>query len=189
MPNALETPWVTLEVNDVPLSLCDDLGRPNHGMISWSVFFFFFFFLFFTTSSAFSVQMGKPSIHPVNGLVRGSSTIPLRVLSSGPRFLSKSERGEPLRVGRRVAVLRTSQGNIVRPGFSISITWYLSILWSDIDKWPIPFRSCFTWWLVKIVIFSPKESFKASSIRIAIAARFQRQGGQPQVVGSSLFNK
>ena len=43
MPNALETPWVTLEVNDVPLSLCDDLGRPNHGMISWSVFCFFFF--------------------------------------------------------------------------------------------------------------------------------------------------
>ena len=29
MPNALETPWVTLEVNDVPLSLCNDLGRPN----------------------------------------------------------------------------------------------------------------------------------------------------------------
>jgi len=58
MPNALETPWVTLEVNDVPLSLCNDLGRPNLGMISWSSFF--------TTSSAFSVQVGKPSIHPVN---------------------------------------------------------------------------------------------------------------------------
>ena len=29
MPNALETPWVTLEVNDVPLSLCNDLGRPK----------------------------------------------------------------------------------------------------------------------------------------------------------------
>ena len=26
MPNAFETPWVTLEVNDVPLSLCNDLG-------------------------------------------------------------------------------------------------------------------------------------------------------------------
>ena len=59
MPNALETPWVTLEVNDVPPSLCNDLGRPNHGMISWSSFFF-------TTSSAFSVRVGKPSIHPVN---------------------------------------------------------------------------------------------------------------------------
>ena len=39
MPNAFETPWVTLEVNDVPLSLCNDLGRPNLGMISWSSFF------------------------------------------------------------------------------------------------------------------------------------------------------
>ena len=38
MPNALETPWVTLEVNDVPLSLYNDLGRPNLGMISWSSF-------------------------------------------------------------------------------------------------------------------------------------------------------
>ena len=36
MPNALETPWVTLEVNDGPLSLCNDLGRPNLEMISWS---------------------------------------------------------------------------------------------------------------------------------------------------------
>ena len=58
MPNAFETPWVTLEVNDVPLSLCNDLGRPNLGMISWSSFF--------TTSSAFSVRVGKPSVHPVN---------------------------------------------------------------------------------------------------------------------------
>ena len=40
MPNALETPRVTLEVNDVPLSLCNDLGRPNLRMISWSTFFF-----------------------------------------------------------------------------------------------------------------------------------------------------
>ena len=45
MPNAFETPWVTLEVNDVPLSLCNDLGRPNLGMISWSSFFFFFYYL------------------------------------------------------------------------------------------------------------------------------------------------
>ena len=35
----------------------------------------------------------------------------------------------------------------------------------------------------------PKESFKASSIRIAIAARCRRQGGQPWVVGSSLLDK
>ena len=58
MPNALETPWVTLEVNYVPLSLCNDLGRPRLGMVSWSSFF--------TTSSALSVRVGRPSIHPVN---------------------------------------------------------------------------------------------------------------------------
>ena len=40
MSNALEIPWVTLEVNDVPLSLYNDLGRPNFGMISWSSFFY-----------------------------------------------------------------------------------------------------------------------------------------------------
>ena len=79
-------------------------------------------------------------------------------------------------VGRRVAGLRTSQGDIVRPGFSISITVYLRILWSYIHKWPLPFRSCFTWWLVKIVSLPPKESFKASSIMIAIAARFRKRG-------------
>ena len=38
MPNALETPLVTVEVNDVPLSLCNDLGRSNLGMISRSSF-------------------------------------------------------------------------------------------------------------------------------------------------------
>ena len=41
MPNALETPWVTLEVNDVPLSLCNDLGRPNLGMIHGAGFLIF----------------------------------------------------------------------------------------------------------------------------------------------------
>ena len=34
-----------------------------------------------------------------------------------------------------------------------------------------------------------KESFKASSIMIAIAARFQRQGGQPRAAGWSLLYK
>ena len=38
MSNALETPCVTLEVNDVQFSLCNDLGRPNLGMISWISF-------------------------------------------------------------------------------------------------------------------------------------------------------
>ena len=57
MPNALETPWMTLEVNEVPLSHCNDLGRPNLIMISWSSYF--------AISSAFTVWVGKPSIHPV----------------------------------------------------------------------------------------------------------------------------
>ena len=59
----LESRWVTLEVNDVPLSLYNDLGRTNLGVISWSSFFFF------TTSSAFSVWVGKFSIHPVNASI------------------------------------------------------------------------------------------------------------------------
>ena len=63
MPNALHTAWVTLEVNDVPLSLCNELDRLNLEMISWNSFFFVFVF---TTSSAFSVWVGKASIHPVN---------------------------------------------------------------------------------------------------------------------------
>ena len=41
MPNALATLWVTLEVNDITLSLCNDLGRPNLGMISWSSYFYY----------------------------------------------------------------------------------------------------------------------------------------------------
>ena len=44
MPNALATPWVTLEVNDVPLSLYNDLDTPNLEMISWTSFCFCLFF-------------------------------------------------------------------------------------------------------------------------------------------------
>ena len=54
MPNALETPWVTLEVNDVPLSLYNDLGRPNFGMISWSSFFYHLLSLLSLGGKAFS---------------------------------------------------------------------------------------------------------------------------------------
>ena len=68
-------------------------------------------------------------------------TIPLGVLSSSPKFLGKSEGGQ---LGKNL-----TRG--YKPGFSISTTWYLRILWSDIHKWPLPFRGCFTWWLVKIV--------------------------------------
>ena len=37
---------VTLEINDVPLSLCNDLGRPNLRMEQFLPFIFFFFFFF-----------------------------------------------------------------------------------------------------------------------------------------------
>ena len=43
---ATELNWVTLEVSDVSLSLCNDLGRLNLELISWSSFF--------TTFPAFS---------------------------------------------------------------------------------------------------------------------------------------
>lgn len=38
MPNALAAPWVTLEVKDVSLLFCSDLGRPDLGILSWSNF-------------------------------------------------------------------------------------------------------------------------------------------------------
>ena len=47
MPDDLETPWMTLEVNDVPLSLCNDLSRPNLRIILWSSFFVLFCFVLF----------------------------------------------------------------------------------------------------------------------------------------------
>ena len=85
-------------------------------------------------------------------------TIPLQVFSNDPKFPGKSERGEShWGVGWRVVGLRISQGGIVRPGFSISTTWYLRILWSDIHKWALPFKSCFTCWLVKIVSLPQRE--------------------------------
>ena len=73
MPNALETSWVTLEVNDVPLSLFNDLGRPNDFMEQF----------FFTTSSAFSVHVGKTSIHPVNVSIMTNRYYILEKLASG----------------------------------------------------------------------------------------------------------
>ena len=112
-----------------------------------------------------------------SGLIKGSSDNLSRNFVQGFK-VSRQEwkRRESSGVGRRVAGLRSSQEDIARPGFSISTTWYLKILWSDIHKWPLPFRSYFTWWLVKIANLSPRESFKASSIRTMVAASFQRQG-------------
>ena len=115
--------------------------------------------------------------------------IPLGVLSNGPKFLGYSERErKPSVVGRRVPGLKTSQGDVVRPGLSISTTRYLRILWSDIHKWPLPFTSCFTWWLVKNVSL-PLERVLKSLLSASIAARLWRQGGQPWVVVSSLLVK
>ena len=64
MPNALETPKVTLEVNDVPLSLCNDLGRPNLGMILWSSFFLFVCLLVCFLPSPQPFQSGWESLNP-----------------------------------------------------------------------------------------------------------------------------
>ena len=57
--------------------------------------------------------------------------------------------------------------------------------WSNIHKWPLPFRSCFTWWLLKIVSLSSTESFKASSIRTAIDTRFRERSLPNKGVGHS----
>ena len=54
MPNALETPWVTLEVNDVSLSFCNDPGRPNLRMISWSSLFYHLLSLLSPDGEAFN---------------------------------------------------------------------------------------------------------------------------------------
>ena len=117
-----------------------------------------------------------PSVYQISsGLMRGSSNNPSQGFVQWSKVSRQEWKGrEPLVVGRRVAGLRTSQEDILRPGFSISTTWYLIIFWSDIHKWPLLFKSCFTWWLVKIASLPPKESFKASSIRTAIAAKFRR---------------
>ena len=94
-----------------------------------------------------------PSVYQISsGLVRRSSDNPSRSFVQWSKVSMQEWKGrEPLGVGRRVAGLKTSQEDIVRPGFSISMTWYLRSLWSDIHKWPFPFRSCFTWCLVKRV--------------------------------------
>ena len=63
MSNSLQTPWVTLEVNNIPLALCNDLGRPNLRMITWSRFIYYYYF-FFNNLLAFLSPGGKAT-HPV----------------------------------------------------------------------------------------------------------------------------
>ena len=68
MANALETPWVNLEVNDIPLSLCSDLGRPNLRMISGSSYFYFYFFkIFYHLLSLLS--LGGKAFNPSCGYI------------------------------------------------------------------------------------------------------------------------
>ena len=56
-----------LEVKDGPLSLCRDRGRPNWGINS--------FRRALATSAAFSILVGKASIHPVQVSTRTSKYI------------------------------------------------------------------------------------------------------------------
>ena len=42
MPNALETPWVILEVNDIPLSFYNDMGQTKSQNDFMEQFFFYF---------------------------------------------------------------------------------------------------------------------------------------------------
>ena len=118
-----------------------------------------------------------PSVYQISSrLDRGSSNNPSQGFVQWFKvFRQEWKRRESSGPGKRIAGLRTSQRGIMRLGLS-STTWYLRILWSDIHKWPFPFRSCFTWWLVKIVSFPTKECFKTYSNRSARAARFWRQG-------------
>ena len=111
-----------------------------------------------------------PSVYQISSeSIRASSDNPCHGFVQWSKVSRQQWKGrESSGIGRRMAGLRTSQRNIIKPGFFISTIWYLRILWSDIHKWPLPFRSCFTWWLVKIVSLPPKESFNASSISISI---------------------
>ena len=65
-----------------------------------------------------------PSVYQISsGLVRGSSDNASLGFVQWPKVSRQEGKGrEPLGVGRRVAGLRTSQEDIVRPGFSISVT-------------------------------------------------------------------
>ena len=66
-----------------------------------------------------------------SGLFRGSSDNPSWDFVQWSKVSRQEWKGrEPSGVESRLTQLRTSQGDIVRPGFSISTTWYLRI-WID----------------------------------------------------------
>ena len=65
-----------------------------------------------------------PSMYQISsGLVIGSSDNPSQGFVHWPKVSWQQQKGrEPLDVGRRVVGLRTSEGDIVKSGFSISTT-------------------------------------------------------------------
>ena len=70
---------------------------------------------------------GQSCFHQCTGFPQDWSedllTIFLGILSGDPRFLGKSEKGRvPTGIGMRLSGLITSQGDIIRLGFSISTT-------------------------------------------------------------------
>ena len=81
-----------------------------------------------------------PSVYQISlGLVRRSFDNSSQGFVQWSKVSRQEWKGrEPSGVVRKMAGLRTSQGDIVRPGFSISTAWYLRFLWSDIHKWPLP---------------------------------------------------
>ena len=118
MPSALETPWVTLEVNAIPLSLCNDLGRPNLRMISWSSFFF-------TTSSAFSGGSdGKASAYNAGdlGSILGSGRSPGEENGNPLQYSclgNPMDRGAWWATVHGVAKSRTRLSDFTSPAFSV----------------------------------------------------------------------
>ena len=102
-----------------------------------------------------------------SGFVRGSSDNLSQSFVQWSKVSRQEWKGrEPFGVGRRLAGLKTSQGDVVKPGLSISTTWYL--------KMASPIQELFHLVVDKNSL-PPGESFKASSVRTAIAARFQKQ--------------
>ena len=91
-------------------------GRGLASMVSkLETYLHILLFFFHPRQSCFHQCIGFPQ-----GWSEDLPPIPLRVLSSGPRFLGKSERGEPSGVGRRVAGFK----NLTR-GYSQAWQHYL----------------------------------------------------------------
>ena len=100
MPNALETPWVTLEVNDAPFLLFNDPGRPNLRIISWSSF----------------LQSPKPSHeeghwHPTPVLLPGKSHGQRNLVGCSPWGCKESDTTERLHFHFSLSCIGEGNGN------------------------------------------------------------------------------